>query len=107
MLTEGERALHQVAGLAEERIDLPFALHLLAVALDQLGFVVEGIEMADAAAAEYLDHTLGPGRKIERTNGAGRSGARVILAKQAGQSDRPETGDGLGEKGAASHGCVH
>jgi hypothetical protein len=58
VLPEREGRLHQVAGLAEERVRLALAGHRLAVQPRQFGLVVERVDVADAAGAEHLDDAL-------------------------------------------------
>ena len=72
-------ALGEVPVLALECDDLVDAGHGLAVALDQFGFVVPGVEMADGAGAEDVEDAFGLGREMglaggERVGGGGLGG---------------------------------
>jgi len=64
VLTEGPGTFHEIAGLAEKRIHLTLAGHRFAVAADEFGLVVEGVDVADAACAEDLDDALHLRREV-------------------------------------------
>jgi len=59
MLTELIDTLHHFARLSEEAEVLSFAFEGFAVSTFELGFVIEGFEMTDAAAAKDLNDPLG------------------------------------------------
>ncbi len=81
---EGPGAAHEVAVGALEA-DLFFgAGHGLAGALFEFGFVVEGVEVGDAAGAEDLDDALGFGGEV--------GGA---AAEEVGEGDGAEAVDEL------------
>src|SRR5579862_1569874 len=99
MLLELERALHQVARLTEEGVYLALVGHRLAVAAEELGLIVEGVEVADAAHAKDLYNPL----RLRREVRAGRLPdlrCRLIV-QQAGQRNRAEPTARVPQKVAA------
>ncbi len=93
---EGERTLHQSAGLAEECVNLALAGEFLAVVLFEVRLVVERIDVTDAAGAEDLHDTANPGNGVRR--------GPAITGQQPRQRDAAETGGGLPEEMAAGEG---
>ena len=82
MLPERERALHEVAGHAGGSLDMTARIERLSVPALQLGLVVEGIHLADAAVHEKLDHTAHLGSMVQPA---------IQLRRR---TDRPEIGPG-------------
>src|SRR5262249_42047858 len=94
---------HEPAGLAEEGIDLALAGHFLAIVLCKVRFVVEGIDMADAAGTENLNDTFGLGgevRRLRRVRRRWRFCPRLLL-EHPGQRDAAEPAARLPEKATA------
>ena len=98
------------AGDALEQLDLAAGIELLAVALDQLRLVVEGIDLAGGAGHEELHDALGLGAVVQpaipvRLAPQGRlvRGEETILAEQVGQGDASEPAAGMPEEVSAIH----
>ena len=93
----------EVAVLPLKRDQLVDPGHRLAVALDQLGLVVPGVEMADRAGAEDLHHPLRLRREVRR----GRERIldlcpeKAVLREQRAQRHAPEASGHLAEETAA------
>ena len=93
------RTLHHLARLPEESQVLAFALQALPVELRQVRFVIEGVEVTDASAAEDLDHAFGFGRKVGRAGGSDRGlGASPVALEQPGHRDGAQPAGGVPKK---------
>ena len=106
-LPERIDALHQFPGLPEEPEILAASLQFGAVQPIQFRLVVEGVEVAHAAAAEDLHDALGAGsvvqgrargRRRDRGPGRGRRGEGAVAGHQPGQGDVPETAHRAGQE---------
>src|SRR6185503_16366966 len=76
VLLESERALHQPSGASKESVNLPFVGEFLTVVTDEVGLVVVGVEVADAAASADVDDAFGFRWKVCRLGRVRRSGQR-------------------------------
>src|SRR5262249_1236880 len=95
------RALHARARNALEQFDLAGGVELLAIALDELRLVVEGIDLAGGTGHEELHHALGPGRMVQaavelRIGGGGRE--QPVAAEELRKGEGAEAVAGLPEK---------
>ena len=93
------RALHDAARLAEEAEIFAFAFQCFAVKFFEIRFVVERIDVADAAAAKDLDNSFGFWRKMNAARSIGSSG--LFLVQQPRQSDAADATGAVGEEMAA------
>ena len=77
----------------------------LPVSFDQLGFVVEEIEVAGGAGHEELHDAFCFGRMVERAGSRGRRirGERTVVAEHRGEGEAAETAAGLPEEFAAGN----
>ena len=100
-LAEGIGALHEAAGLAEESLIFAAAFEGHAVHALQLGFVVEGFEVADAAGAEDLDDAFGLGGEVGKAPGGGGRGAGLVPLHHPGEGEAAEAAAGVPEEVAA------
>ena len=91
---EREGTLHQPARPAEEGLDLPLARQLPPVVPRQVGLVVEGVDVADAAACEDLDDPLRPRREMQDRL----AGGPGLLAQHPGQRDGAEARPGIAQE---------
>ncbi|SVE11614.1 uncharacterized protein METZ01_LOCUS464468, partial [marine metagenome] len=64
MLTEFPKTWLAVAWLGSEELKFPSRVKGRARPSFELGFVIESIDVAQAARAEDLDDPLGPGREM-------------------------------------------
>ena len=64
---------------------LAFPRHHFALALQQLGFGVERVDVADAPVAKNGDHGLRLGREVGRMRGQRRGVGRSATVQQVGQ----------------------
>ncbi len=97
-------ALHDAPGLAEEPKILAFAFQGFPVEPFELRFVVEGVEVADTAAAEDLDDAFGFGGEVSKS-GAGatcagevRAGGGTLSVEYPSESDSTEAAAGVPKK---------
>ena len=87
-------------GLLWKQLDFAAGIELLAVALDQLRLVVEGVALAGGAGHEELHDALGF-RRMMQANGC--IGEQSRFAQQLGEGDSAETAAVLPEKISAVH----
>ena len=104
------RAFHAGARDALEQFDLAARVERLAVALNQLRFVVEGVQLAGGAGHEHLHDALGLGLVVQTaveigpalTEGLRRvGGEKAVAAEEVGEGDAAETAAGLPEETTA------
>ena len=115
MLPERERALHEVAGHAGGSLDMAARIERLAVPALQLGLVVEGVHLADAAVHEELDHTANLGSMVQPAVQLGRRtdrpeiepGEQPLLAQQMRQGDATQATPQPPEKVASCWLLIH
>ena len=93
-------ALHDLAGLAEEAQVLALAFQRLVVKPLELGLVVEGVEMTNAATAEDLHDPFRLRRKMRLPRGRG-YGPGLFATQQPRQRHAAQPDGGVGEKVAA------
>src|SRR5262249_14439637 len=100
-------AFHVRAGVALEQLDLAAGVELRAVALDQLGLVIEGIDLAGGPGHEQLHDAPSAGAVVQAAVevgaalAGGLTGEQAVAAEQGGQRDAAEAAAGMPEKMAA------
>jgi hypothetical protein len=100
-LAERVDALHEFSGLTEKPQVFAPSLELGAMQALEFRFVVEGVQMTDASAAEDLHDPLGPGAMVHcRSYGSrDRRGAQgPIPGQQPRQRDMAQASDRAGEE---------
>jgi hypothetical protein len=113
VLVELERAAHQQVVLAAGLEALDVSGVLLAVALLQLRFGVEEVDLARPADLHQQDHGLGPAGEVAgprpQVAAAGKSrgpavGSRDLPAHEVRERQRPQSEAGLQQEGPARKG---
>ena len=81
-----------------------------AVVSQQVGLVVEGVDVGGAATHTGEDNALGSGRKMGTTR-SGRAGREGLLGGEPGEGQIPETGrdrlEGVSAAEVGQYGFVH
>src|SRR5262249_35051300 len=106
-LMKSKRAFHQVARLTEEGVELSFAGQGLAMMFDEVGLVVERVNMTYAACTEDLNRSFGLGgkmagpRSVRRFFRRSRFGSKRFILQQPGERDAAQPRAEVGEEVAA------
>src|SRR6185436_5564450 len=100
MLPEFVDALHHFARLAEEAQVLALSFQGLAVKVLEFGFVIESVEMTDAATAEDLYHPFCLRREMRQPRRS-RHCPRLFAIQEPRQRYAAEANSGVGKEVSA------